>query len=141
MQATAERVPFDRDQLDELLDLAAAGIEEIGPPSRTRSRRLVPELFDRGRSSALLVAGVLGGAIGVEREIREREAGLRTHMLVAVGAALFTLVSAYGLRDFTSRTRAAVTLRPDADRGADRDRDRLPRGGRDHPSGALGSRA
>jgi putative Mg2+ transporter-C (MgtC) family protein len=44
------------------------------------------------------LAAVLGGAIGVERELREREAGLRTHMLVAMGSALFTIVSAYGFR-------------------------------------------
>ena len=43
----------------------------------------------------LLVAAVLGGAIGLEREFRERGAGLRTHLLVCVGAALFTLVGAY----------------------------------------------
>jgi putative Mg2+ transporter-C (MgtC) family protein len=43
----------------------------------------------------LAVAAALGGAVGVEREIREREAGIRTHLLVAVGAALFTLVGAY----------------------------------------------
>ena len=54
----------------------------------------------------VVLAGVLGGAIGAEREIREREAGLRTHLLVAVGAALFTIVSAYGWRDFGSRPRA-----------------------------------
>jgi putative Mg2+ transporter-C (MgtC) family protein len=46
------------------------------------------------------LAAVLGGLIGVEREIREREAGLRTHLLVSVGSALFTIVSAYGFRDF-----------------------------------------
>ena len=46
----------------------------------------------------LALAAVLGGAIGIEREIREREAGLRTHMLVAVGSALFTLVGAYGFK-------------------------------------------
>ena len=44
----------------------------------------------------LFVAAALGGAIGVERERRERQAGLRTHLVVSVGAALFTLVSAYG---------------------------------------------
>jgi putative Mg2+ transporter-C (MgtC) family protein len=43
----------------------------------------------------LLVAGVLGGSIGLERELRERQAGLRTHLVVCVGAALFTLVGAY----------------------------------------------
>src|SRR4051794_24869275 len=48
----------------------------------------------------LVLAAVLGGAVGVERELREREAGLRTHMMVAVGSALFTLVSAYGFTDF-----------------------------------------
>jgi putative Mg2+ transporter-C (MgtC) family protein len=41
------------------------------------------------------VAGVLGGAIGLERELRERGAGLRTHTVVCVGSALFTIVSAY----------------------------------------------
>jgi putative Mg2+ transporter-C (MgtC) family protein len=51
----------------------------------------------------LFVAAALGGAIGLERELRERQAGLRTHLVVAVGAALFTLVSAYGFADFGSR--------------------------------------
>ena len=46
------------------------------------------------------VAALLGGAIGVERELRDREAGLRTHLLVSVGSALFTIVSAYGFHDF-----------------------------------------
>ena len=48
----------------------------------------------------LLVAAVLGGAIGMERELRERQAGLRTHLVVCVGSALFTLVSAYGFHEF-----------------------------------------
>lgn len=48
----------------------------------------------------LVVAAVMGMAIGVERELREQAAGLRTHMLVAVGACLFTLVSAYGFDSF-----------------------------------------
>jgi putative Mg2+ transporter-C (MgtC) family protein len=46
------------------------------------------------------VAAGLGGAVGFERELREREAGLRTHLVVCVGSALFTLVSAYGFHDF-----------------------------------------
>jgi len=52
----------------------------------------------------MVVAAVLGAAIGVERELRERQAGLRTHILVSVGAALFTLAGAYGFSDFPSRT-------------------------------------
>ena len=45
----------------------------------------------------ILLALVLGGLIGLEREIREHSAGFRTHILVAVGAAVFTLASSYGL--------------------------------------------
>ncbi|MGZ4338298.1 MAG: MgtC/SapB family protein, partial [Gaiellaceae bacterium] len=44
----------------------------------------------------LALAALLGGLIGVERELREREAGLRTHLLVSLGSALFTIVGAYG---------------------------------------------
>jgi putative Mg2+ transporter-C (MgtC) family protein len=58
------------------------------------------------------LAGVLGGAIGAERELRERGAGLRTHMLVAVGSALFTLVSAYGFGDFDFSTREGIVFDP-----------------------------
>lgn len=41
----------------------------------------------------LLLAAGLGAAIGIEREFRRKPAGLRTNMLIAVGAALFTTVS------------------------------------------------
>jgi putative Mg2+ transporter-C (MgtC) family protein len=44
----------------------------------------------------LILAAVLGGAIGAERELNDQPAGLRTHMLLTTGACLFTLVSAYG---------------------------------------------
>ena len=44
-----------------------------------------------------LAAGlVLGAIIGFERELDRQPAGFRTHSLVALGAALFTIVSAYG---------------------------------------------
>ncbi len=61
----------------------------------------------------LFVAAALGGAIGLERELRERQAGLRTHLVVSVGAALFTLVSAYGFSGFGGRvdpTRIAAQI-------------------------------
>lgn len=59
----------------------------------------------------LALAGVLGGLIGLERELREREAGLRTHLLVAVGSALFTIVGAYGFGGIrTDPTRIAAQV-------------------------------
>jgi putative Mg2+ transporter-C (MgtC) family protein len=57
----------------------------------------------------LAVAAALTGAVGLEREFRERAAGLRTHMLVGVGSALFTIVSAYAWGDFIfDRTQGTV---------------------------------
>jgi putative Mg2+ transporter-C (MgtC) family protein len=51
----------------------------------------------------LAVAAGLGAAVGIERELREREAGIRTHLLVSLGACLFTIVGAYGFSDFGTR--------------------------------------
>jgi putative Mg2+ transporter-C (MgtC) family protein len=53
----------------------------------------------------LLVTAVLCGVIGFERETRDQSAGFRTHILLGLGAALFTLVSAHG---FTAFTEAAL---------------------------------
>jgi putative Mg2+ transporter-C (MgtC) family protein len=44
----------------------------------------------------LLLAAALAGAIGLERELREQEAGLRTHMLVGLGACLFVIGGTFG---------------------------------------------
>ena len=44
----------------------------------------------------LLLAGVLGAVIGLDREYRAKEAGFRTHFLVSLGSALFMIVSQYG---------------------------------------------
>lgn len=44
----------------------------------------------------IFCAAVLGGMIGLEREYRAKEAGFRTHFLVALGSAVFMIVSAYG---------------------------------------------
>jgi putative Mg2+ transporter-C (MgtC) family protein len=49
----------------------------------------------------LLVTVGLCGLIGFERETRDQSAGFRTHILLGLGAALFTLVSAYGFAAFT----------------------------------------
>ena len=53
----------------------------------------------------LLLTAVLCGVIGFERETRDQSAGFRTHILLGLGAALFTLVSAHG---FTAFTEAAL---------------------------------
>ena len=50
----------------------------------------------------IFVAALLGGIIGLEREYRAKEAGFRTHFLVALGSALFMIVSAYGFEDVVS---------------------------------------
>jgi putative Mg2+ transporter-C (MgtC) family protein len=60
----------------------------------------------------LAVAAALGGTIGLERELDEKAAGLRTHMLVSVGAALFTMVGAYGFHDFLVGGGAVVRADP-----------------------------
>jgi putative Mg2+ transporter-C (MgtC) family protein len=49
----------------------------------------------------LVLASLLCGAIGFEREVRDQPAGFRTHILLGLGASLFTLVSAYGFEPFT----------------------------------------
>ena len=44
----------------------------------------------------LLISAVLGAAIGLEREVHGHPAGMRTHLLVSVGSALFTVLSIFG---------------------------------------------
>lgn len=48
----------------------------------------------------LLLAGILGGVIGLDRAYRAKDAGLRTHFLVAIGSALMMIVSQYGFEFF-----------------------------------------
>jgi putative Mg2+ transporter-C (MgtC) family protein len=53
----------------------------------------------------LVLALVLAGLIGLERELNDHPAGVRTHIAVALGACLFGIASAYGFREFdASRT-------------------------------------
>ena len=60
----------------------------------------------------LSLAAVLGGLIGAERELRERKAGLRTHLLVSLGSALFTIVGAYGFHAFLASGANVVRADP-----------------------------
>jgi putative Mg2+ transporter-C (MgtC) family protein len=72
----------------------------------------VPTLSWEDALLRVLAAAALGGAVGIERELREREAGFRTHMLVSVGSALFTIVSAYGFREFLVSGDAVIRADP-----------------------------
>lgn len=59
----------------------------------------------------LFVALLLGGVIGIEREYRSKEAGFRTHFLVALGSALFCIVSQYGFGvDLKDSSRVAAQV-------------------------------
>ena len=50
----------------------------------------------------LTLAFVLSALVGLEREVRQKSAGVRTYTLVGVSAALFMLVSKYGFMDVLS---------------------------------------
>ena len=57
----------------------------------------------------LLLAAALGAIIGYQRERAKKPAGLRTHVLICIGAALFTIASIYGFAaDDTARVAAGV---------------------------------
>jgi uncharacterized membrane protein YhiD involved in acid resistance len=57
----------------------------------------------------LAVALALSSAIGLEREMRQKSAGLRTYSLVGLGSALFVLVSTYGFSDASTRITSSST--------------------------------
>jgi len=56
----------------------------------------------------LVVAAALGAVIGIEREVGGRQAGLKTHMLISVAAATFTLISFEIFAEASSRPGANV---------------------------------
>ncbi|MGB2606035.1 MAG: MgtC/SapB family protein, partial [Candidatus Sulfotelmatobacter sp.] len=61
----------------------------------------------------LVLAAVLGGVIGLERELRHRPAGLRTNMFICFGAALFTILSdALAVRYLGDHTRISAQIIP-----------------------------
>ncbi len=51
----------------------------------------------------IVIAALLGGAIGLEREYRSKEAGFRTHFLVGLGSGLFMVLSLHGFDDYMGR--------------------------------------
>ena len=58
----------------------------------------------------LIMAALLGGIIGFEREHAEKPAGLRTLLLVCVGSALFTIASIYGFGSSADASRVAAGI-------------------------------
>jgi putative Mg2+ transporter-C (MgtC) family protein len=59
-------------------------------------------------SLRLLLAAALGAAIGYQRERAGKPAGLRTHVLICLGAALFTVTSTFGFGEAAEHTRVAA---------------------------------
>jgi hypothetical protein len=60
----------------------------------------------------LVLASLLGGIIGLEREVHGREAGVRTYLLVALGSALIMLVSEHVFLKYRFETAAAIRIDP-----------------------------
>ena len=58
----------------------------------------------------IFVAGLLGGLIGLEREFRAKEAGVRTHFIVALGSALFMVMSQYAFAGRFDAARVAAQV-------------------------------
>jgi putative Mg2+ transporter-C (MgtC) family protein len=65
----------------------------------------------------ILLAALLGGVIGMERELSDHPAGLRTHIALALGAALFGVLSGYGFREFNA-SRSVTNFQVDPTRVA-----------------------
>jgi putative Mg2+ transporter-C (MgtC) family protein len=60
----------------------------------------------------LVVAAVLGGVIGLERELKQKPAGLRTNMFLCFGCAMFTVLSFRFAGNFPDPTRVAANIIP-----------------------------
>ena len=58
----------------------------------------------------IFIAGLLGGLIGFEREFRAKEAGVRTHFIVALGSALFMIISQFAFSGRFDAARVAAQV-------------------------------
>jgi putative Mg2+ transporter-C (MgtC) family protein len=63
-------------------------------PNSFHFSQIDQELLSTGTATRLLMACLLGGLVGLEREWRHKASGLRTNMLICLGSAFFTLLSA-----------------------------------------------
>lgn len=84
-------------------------VVELAAEDRPSRGTLMP--YDLEMSLRLLLAAVLGGAVGLERELSGKPAGYRTLMLVSLGACLFTVLSdTFGSSSDPSRIAAGVVV-------------------------------
>jgi len=63
-------------------------------------------------TARLLLAAILGGLIGLDRELKHRRAGLRTNMFICFGAALYTILSTALAGSASDYTRIAAQIIP-----------------------------
>jgi putative Mg2+ transporter-C (MgtC) family protein len=80
----------------------------IGMPGPALLAAAAPPELGAAQLGDLALALALAALIGLERELRQKNAGLRTHTLVGTGAALFMLVSKYGFADVLSPGRVVL---------------------------------
>ncbi len=66
--------------------------------------------FDWDLILRLFMGGMMGGLIGLEREFRAKEAGLRTHFIVALGSALFMMISQFAFNGRFDAARVAAQV-------------------------------
>jgi putative Mg2+ transporter-C (MgtC) family protein len=71
-------------------------------PSHLHFSTLEQMLLSQSSTTRLLMACGMGGIIGIEREWRHKDSGLRTNMLISMGSALFTIMSVVIAGDQTS---------------------------------------
>jgi putative Mg2+ transporter-C (MgtC) family protein len=71
-----------------------------------------PELALDEAVLRLLLVLVLAGAVGAERELRDQDAGLRTHMLVGMGAALFVMAGNFAWSELVFGSESGIVLDP-----------------------------
>ena len=65
-------------------------------------------ILELGKLLSVLLAALFGFFIGLERRMRSKEAGIRTHTLVCMGSALLVVISKYGFNDVNAADKARI---------------------------------
>ena len=65
-------------------------------------------IFELGKLLSVVLAALLGFFIGLERKLRSKEAGIRTHTLVCMGSALLMVVGKYGFEEGLQADKARI---------------------------------